>query len=350
MSIVLDLDQLVSPDNLKNIDIQKLALNKDKLGTLTFDAIYPKLEELRDIFADFVMHSYKDVLPDEQAKAVDSLLTQYLERLNWLKAFDPSQSSDVTGEKNNFEQMIIELYNQVFRNIISSLIHLRQRSLQKNPKQRELVAMQAEVTKARKEYQQIIEELQGKISQLETKSDEVSKAKGEIAAKTTGKYFESQVKIHSAEKERWKVDRDKYFKWLMRIIVANIVVYLILFLVGDIGGWRIKTGTVFNIQYGILKLALVSLLSYAVSYASKNYRINAHLESVNKHRKNVAETLNDFISAGAESDERTIMIQQGVNAMFQHLPTGYDNYNDTKSDTGPIYEITQSVPKNILPK
>lgn len=331
-----NIDEAITPDNLENVDTEKIALNRERFGALVFETIFPKLEELKEIFVDFQKHSYQN-LPEEQKNLVDSYLNSFVEKLNWLRQFNPAQSGDVNGEKSNFENQINDLHRSVFRELMPSLTYLRYRTISKRPEQKELAKFKNEAQNAKTEFQKISQDLKEKIATLEAQKEEVSRTKGEIAAKTTGKHFERQAKEHATEKAKWALQRERYFNILLGIIVAILIIYVILLLWGDVN-------KLFNIQFAVLKIAVIAILSYAVSFASKNYRINCHLESINMHRKNIAETLNDFISSNPTPEDRSAMMQSAVSAMFQHLSTGYDS-QDPKKDNGPAHEIIQFIPK-----
>lgn len=339
------LEENITPENLENVEMEKIALDRERFGTLTFDSILSRLNELKDIFVDFQRFGYRELLTDSIASQVDQLFSQFLEKINWLRTFNPASSGNVTGDKQAFEQQIQDLYTQAFNQIVPALNHLRYRAISKNPKQQELAKLQLEAGNARAEYQKITEELRNKINELESQKQQVENTSGEIAARTTGKYFEAQAKTHAEEKNKWASQRATFFYILLGLILANIILFFVLYIWGDVlNKISIKTTSIFTIPYGVLKIAMVSVLSYAVSFASRNYRINAHLESVNKHRKNVAETLNKYLEAGPSPEDKTIMLQQGVSAMFQHLSTGYDDGNDAKSDDGPVKEIVKFIP------
>ena len=119
---------------------------------------------------------------------------------------------------------------------------------------------------------------------------------------------------------------------MFTIIILNIVVYLCRYFS------NLDINSFFTLKYGVAKLVLLSLLSYATGFASRNYHIYAQLASVNTHRKNAAETMNDLIAANPDKEDvRAEIIKQAADAMFRHLPVGHI----TKSENhyGPISEI-----------
>jgi len=102
----------------------------------------------------------------------------------------------------------------------------------------------------------------------------------------------------------------------------------------------------FTVQYGVAKIVFLSLLSYAIGFASKNYHIYAQLETVNIHRKNAANTMSDLLVANPDKpDVRAEVIRQASEAIFKHLPIGH--ITKTENQSGPIAEIIERVTPKI---
>ena len=86
---------------------------------------------------------------------------------------------------------------------------------------------------------------------------------------------------------------------------------------------------------------MLSLLFYSLRFASQNYNIFSNLNAVTRHRKNVAQTLDDFLGTNPASEIKDAMIKQGTEAMFKHLPTGYIPKSETKQ-SDPIIEAVSN--------
>ena len=126
--------------------------------------------------------------------------------------------------------------------------------------------------------------------------------------------------------------------------MINFAVYFYLFMSNKIGFWpRIPPEDFFTIQYGAVKLALLGPLSYAIGFASKNYNANTHLEVINKHRKNVAETLRDFLSSKPEPDDRSVLVRSGADAMFRGSATGYVSKGDAGGSSESVGNLVNSI-------
>jgi hypothetical protein len=171
----------------------------------------------------------------------------------------------------------------------------------------------------------------------ETKKIEASQ--GERAAVSFGKHFEAQVNENSTSAKIWLDRRNKFFWTLFWIILINIVGYFYLFTANKIHWWPyFPPKDFFTVEYGIIKFALLALLSYGLAFCSRNYDIQSNQATSNQHRKNVAETLKDFLNSNPMPEDRAELMKQGTETMFKHLPIGYIPKIESK-DEGPVASV-----------
>ena len=171
---------------------------------------------------------------------------------------------------------------------------------------------------------------------MQKQKQKVEVAHGEIAATYLAIQFKSQAEEYEKIAEKW-LSRGTKFYWVLIVAIgANFTAYLLLFIFHKTGITGLSPREMFTLEYGIVKLALFAVLSYGVGFASKQYHVNSHLAAVNRHRSNVAQTLDDFLATKPE--EKSEMIRQGTEAMFKHVSIGYIRREEQK-DNGPIYEI-----------
>jgi hypothetical protein len=73
----------------------------------------------------------------------------------------------------------------------------------------------------------------------------------------------------------------------------------------------------------VARLALLSIVGFGVAFCARNYRVNMHLEVLNKRRENALNTFG-LMQAGVVSDEaRNIVVGELVRAVFTSEETGY---------------------------
>ncbi len=205
---------------------------------------------------------------------------------------------------------------------------------------------QRELVQLRKQSEELVKQLSKERQKILGETKKIEEAKGERAAISFGKHFESQAKAYRKEAVRWLENRNKYITWLFRLVVANFLLYIVLFITNKLNLWpRLEPTEFFTLEYGLVNFALLTLLSYGVSFASRNYNVNSNLLTVNLHRKNVAETVKDFSESGLKEEDRSKVLDHGIDAMFKHLPIGYLPKVESK-DEGPIGSLLSLLRRN----
>lgn len=335
----------IKRETVTKVDIEKLALNKD-FGRLTFKESLPFLQKTQALFREFDELNYQNNLSQEEINSIDSKKDQFVQQLTQLQQFDIGQANSQVAH-DNLEQQFINFHNSTSRELRTPLVYLRQEAALQSKDERNLQEEQKTATKARKQSEEILEQLRKELDSIRKETKEVAEASGERAAVTFGKHFESQAGEYSTKAVNWLTQRSTFFKWLLVIIGVNFIFYLFLFITNKLGVKpNIAPGEFFTPEYGVVKLTLLALLSYAIGFAGKNYNINSNLEAVNKHRKNVAETLSDFLKTKPEADDRSQLVKSAAEAMFRNSPSGYGSKRESKDD-GPIHEVVNNI---ISPK
>lgn len=327
-------------ENIRNLDIESLALNP-KFGSLKFNEASKRLHQIRDWIIEFEQLNFKEKLPDNISNHIEKAINKFNEHIEWLKKFDIESSSNPKQEHDNFEAQINNFFNEYYSNfVVNHLTFLKQEAELKDEDKKKIREEQKELSQLRKKHEELV-------AALETKKEEIESTSGEIAAITFGKHFESEVKFHKRNASSWLTRRNQYFKWLRNLILINFALYLVFFITNFFNIWpNIKPSEFFTLEYALVNFALLSLLTYAISFSSRNYSVNSNLKVINLHRKNVAETMNDFLVQGDKNvDFRLRIIEKGTDAMFKHLPIGYLSKNESNE-----HGVLSSLMNGILKK
>ena len=324
----------ITKDNLREVDIKDLALNKDKFGALTFDNSYKKLESLQKLFADFDDYDYKSNLTQEEINNIENNKNTLVGYLTRLAAFNPGEDSSFNKDvRDNFENEVNNNYESIIRNLRNIHVYLRQEA---DFKSRGNKDFSKQITATKKEAESIVLEIKKELDQLRAKKTDYEVAYGQEAAEKFSSYFSKQAEVYKDESKKWLKIRKWFFSVMFIVIVVNIFAYLYLLFFGE--GIGMPVEKFFTWQYGAAKLVLLSLLSYGVGFASKNYHIYAQLETVNVHRTNAADTMNGLIAANPDKEDvRGEVIRQAADAMFRHLPVGH--ITKSENTLGPISEV-----------
>lgn len=333
----------INRESLNKLIIKTLALNKEKFGVLTFDESFPLLEKLQKLFIELDDLDYKNNLSQPEIVQIDQYVEQFLNHLKQLASFDLATGFN-KATHDGFENNIKSFYDLVFRNLRNFLVYLRQETALKSQDAKELQKQQKATIQAEKEYKILSDQLKQKLETLEKREREVEIKHGEVAAVVFGKHFEAQAKEYAQRAKDWEKKRTIFFTWLLIIIILNLSLYIYLFVSDKLNIWpNFPPNEIFTLEYGAVKLALLGIFSYAVGFASKNYSANSHLEIVNKHRKNTAETLRDFLSSQPEQQDRSVLVRSGADAMFRGSATGYVSKGDPGGSNEPIGNFITSL-------
>lgn len=342
----------VTIDNLNIIDIEDIGLNQNRFGPLTFDISVPLLVKLQGLSKELDELNYRENLSPSEISQIDQFKDKLTEHIKKLQVFDISSQPNPKEVHDLYENEITNYYNDITRNLRSILTFLRQEELYKASDKTNLKKQQKVAIEAKKEFDQLSTELKTQINQLnkqieeiEKQKNEIASGKGELAVKVLAKHFSEEVKINDKEASKWLKLRNKFYWSLVAVIGVNILTYILLFIFGNqLKLVAFETRSVFTLEYLLLKLAVISILSYALVFTSKQYSINSNLVSINKHRRNVALTIDDFLETKPDPEVRSQIIRQGTEAMFKQLPIGYIGKSEAK-ESSPIYEIINNVLK-----
>jgi hypothetical protein len=334
----------IAQENLKNIEIKQIALNTDKFGVLVFDRAYPLLNEVRRILVEYQELGYETKLTKEEINEVHSFRKKLLEFLKRINSIEPQNDASFNRDfRDSLERDIEGFCERVLKTLRPNLVFLRQEAALVGRDSQELVKHQKAALQAQQEYATLANQLKHELVSLQERKKEIESSHGEVAAITLGKHFENQISECRVKRDEWLKKRTILFWSILCILVINLLLYAFLLVTHHLDSWpRMEPKEFFTIQYGVAKLALLAILSYAIGFASRNYNINAGLVATNQHRKNVAETLINVFSSPLDDIAKGQLTKEGATAMFRHLSVGYIR-KENQNDNGPVVEIIKKV-------
>ncbi|MEK7569968.1 MAG: hypothetical protein AAB515_00795 [Patescibacteria group bacterium] len=323
--------QDINAENLPSLDIKAIALNRDRLGTLAFESVEPILEELKKLYTELDNLDYKTRLTLDEVNQIDTAKNQLVQYLTQLEQFDIQQAG-AKDVHDRIENEIKQHHNSIIKSFRNYLVYLRQELALKSKSAEELQKERQDALQAKKQYDELTTQLKQQLEELGSQKQLIETGKGEVATKQLAHHFAKQANDYTESATRWLKFRN-YFYWAFFIIVgANVYVYLF----SDRG--------IFTLQYGLVKLALLSAIGYAIAFSAKNYNIQSNLEAISRHRKNVAQTIEDFLGTNPAPEVRDAMLKHATEALFRHFPTGYITKSESR-DGGPLYEIVNNLIK-----
>lgn len=321
-----------------SVNIKELA-NDPRFGELNFNEAVQQLEELQKSFIDLDELNYKERLTPAEVQRIDQQKDAFTRILESIRSFNLTQHN--ASQHNSILQQVTNAYNQTMPNLRQYLVWLWADTENSSKDKKEYQQQLKEVVKLKSETKELVDSLQQEIEKLQSEKAEAESTHGEVAAVKFGKHFESHANEFREQKDSWLKRRNKFFWALMVIILMNAIVYLSLFATEKLNVWpSLKPSELFTIEYGAVKLALLAILSYAIGFCTKNYNICSEQQIVNQHRKNVAETLEDFLSASPDLEAKNEILRSGALAMFKPSSSGHIKH---QPEDGPVQEMITKI-------
>lgn len=279
----------ITDENILTVDVSSIATDR-RFQDLKFEQSKKKLRKVQKWFFEVKELEYKEFLSNEDVVLIKNLLRKLKEIFSKLLAFE-SNTTKVTAkqEHDNLEASVEHYFNQVYREIPMRILpYLREELAKGGVDSKDLVSEQKAAADAKRVYLSLKKEIETELNQIRARRSEVEQKQGEFVAVALGKDFHNQSEHYEAEAVRWLAFRNKWFWTLFGLVGLNLVVYLFLFVTDKLNKWRLMDpGDFFSIEYGVVKIAAVVLISYAIGFCSRNYNIKSGLATTNRHRKNV---------------------------------------------------------------
>lgn len=320
--------QVITPDNYKDVDLEGMALSP-RFGSLIFSMAAQRLKRLQGIFIELDTLDYKNQLTESKAREVDNFKIELIKKINWLNQFDIGGVTNAKDQHDNFEGEIESFYNSIQENFVMRYLpYLRQEVALKNKDERKLQEELQAANKVRVKAEGMLEQLEKKLILIDEEKKKVESGQGQLGAKRLAKYFETEYEDYEKKSKSWLKMRDVFY-WVIFILLLLMIIWHFYF------GWERLSW-----QEGAAKLVIVSVLWYAVAFATRNYYIYSNLTAVNRHRAAVARTLEDFLGTGSERQNE--MLKNATESMFKSAPIGFVAKTE-KENSSPIFEIINKI-------
>lgn len=182
-----------------------------------------------------------------------------------------------------------------------------------------------------KEAEKALLKIKSDESSIKSVMDEVNKIASEITTSDYSNIFKIESQTHG---------RNSYI-WLAFGLIL-IGVFIALFFTGI---YRIyfETETIldngvvkYNISNMIIKGLLFAIQIFVISFSFKQFAINRHLATINKHRQNGLESYKLFIETVSKEDvaTRNNLMLQLAKAIYEQVNTGYIGDKGGKVNSG----------------
>ncbi len=315
------------PDSVRNIDIDKICLDSN-FGVLNFSAVVGPLKEMVAQVVELEEYDFRESLTLYESTQVEQARLQVLSYISQIQSFSIEQLNS-TQIRDSLVQSIQSYYQNSFAaQIRQSLLYLRDKT-RSSAKSNE-----AEYRKLAKELQTLVTEVKEEKTKLEKDKVSVEQGRGVISAKYLSVQFEQQATDAEVDSGFWQ-------KWVFGLAVGMIAVIILLALGYVLYIRNIDTSS--RIEYAVFSATIIASIFFYLKIVLRNYNITKHISTGNKHRANVAATLEGFLEQASQDQElKMALLKEGSAAIFQTDSTGYLT-KDQIEVTTPIKEVINTV-------
>ena len=288
-------DELLS--KLDNNALTKL--ERSDLGTLNFEEVIPYLQWIRRDIRAANSVDVRDVPPNKY-QAIMQTLEQLSSNLNEISSWDPLAENNANQSRNELIGKIKTAHGFLME-------HLRPYI---RPDYTELEETRSAILRWRDELESVLSDARDSLSQIRVTAVE----KG---AATISSYYRDSADAHK--------NAAKGYLWaagVLGAILIFVVVLVFFWLPGNLGKNGPSIGELVREVSG--RVVILLILVAAVAFCARNYRINKHLEVLNRTRYNAIETA-ALYAAAVTDDARNIVVAELVGAIFNPGDTGYIN-------------------------
>lgn len=364
----------VTKNNALDVSVSEIALDK-RFGSLIFEAAEKKLVKVQDWLKESQALVTTETLVQSDIQYLKTTLKRLAEHLQWLVSFHLEDASNARQESDAFNQRVDDFYNDAHREIAMRILpFLREENRRKNPEEKKLDEEVQKAIQIRKDLESELETIKSETEKIRVNSKEVGEAKGERAAVRMAQYFEDEATRYGT----------RAFSWLVVVVIGYLLVVGVLVWTGyetystvndltsqnqiiqsnqDLLSKAVSATTSEVVMAAleqievkdspdatylwtalISKLVILAALWYGLSFIIKNYNVNSHLFSVNRHRAAVAKTLDDFIAYEQQQEKpnTTGVLQNATDAMFKHISIGYVSKIE-KDNSNPVLQIVNDL-------
>lgn len=286
-------------------DERLTALRRDDLAVMNLADAIPPLEAIRRDLRAADLATPEDLPSNQVATAVQAVSNQLPQLLTQMEQWNPAGDGNSTSARNSFIQQARDIRNTV-------AIHLR-------PYVRPDFSSAAETAQRlsgiEKRHEELIANATHTIQEATATVDELRTQAVKTAASRVSGYYKTAEKSH----------RDTARNYLIAAgLLSTILIFAVLLIFRQSTNSAPGTDVAGAIKDLAARILVLLVLTAAVAFSARNYRINKHLEVLNHTRYNALETFQLFIS-GVTEDARNIVVSELVRAVFNPGDTGYMN-------------------------
>jgi hypothetical protein len=313
----------IDPDSLARTDILGQALSFQS-GVPIFRRTLALFRELSECNLDETSFSRLNQLADIS----QSVWNQF----QAIKSFSVEQNpANPTGRRDQLLNELRDAWDNYYAVVTPQIAYSKGRATDYSALEREargtLSLMKDLTTSLTTEKDKGIAEIQGALERVRRAAAEAGVA---------------QHAIHfSQESQRYQ--REAWW-WLAASVLfaGGTVAYALIGLSAHLVGLG-ETATVARVVQAVIpRIIVISILSFGLVWAARNYSASRHNLVVNRHRQNALSTFETFVKAAGDAQTKDAVLIQATQSIFSAQPSGFIR-NDPEPGSNQIVEIVRNL-------
>lgn len=315
-------------NRIKNIDVELL---KREGRDYEFTDIFPFIKRTFESILELEKaEDWVSSLPPERLQDLINQLKSFTDTIDKINSFTPTQLPNPQGERDNLSTTIRNLYNSLYEKLIE-------------PMKLDVVSrrsVKSRLTTLSKQAEEEVIEIKKIKKNVEDLLDATKKTTVQVGFATFSEVFESEAEERRKSSLKWF--------WASAIIFIILIIYLLCITQESIKIISVNSMKIDSLQ--ILTLFLAKFFPATVGYyilyqMIKNFNVNMHLYTTNKHRSNVLKTFESFVKSSDDPKTRDAVLMKAAESIFTIGDTGYLSGKDTEKDGLNLVQIIDSLRK-----
>lgn len=297
-------------EQLKRLDMNDYAREKELGSTYTFAPIIPELVKVQDFFLKIPLSKIED-LPNAHTHLIVKNVDNFIQWLSRIKTFNAG-SNNAIRERNAIIENINRLYQGIFGELYPIVNYLKVENLN-------VTEIETEAQRVLKETEKRNAALIREISDQSEKADQIVQSIQQTAAKAGV----------SKEAEHFLIASNEHKTIAKRWLIASVCLSVLVLLTGGLYIWLgySQSGKGANLsdamQLIFAKGVVIGIEVTLVLACIKNYMASRHNQVVNKHRYNALLTYKAFAEATDNIDKKDTILSHAAVCIYGARDTGF---------------------------
>ncbi len=320
-------------------------IRKEYLGSKNFADISNLLIEIRDIFIEMIDLIESNDVHEGFINSTSEFMKEYDGHIQNIKNYNIDTDANQNFQiRNNLIAIVKGYHRDIYSGANKLLLIYSSLRLNVNKDEtKELNNLKKEYKDGKQKWNNLLKELSRRAGR-ETIADyaEIFKLQADIHSHRKFSKPNPLYKIHTF------ISIGRAESW---IIIGSILLLITIIILPFLPKWL-------DIDYNdpskyipgiIQKIVYISLLLFSIKYSFKQFSINKHLHTINKHRQNTLDSFMIFLNTIDEndSDVRNTLMIEVARAIYEQGQSGYllDKSLDRSSPS--IIELTRLLGKKV---